>query len=513
MKWYYCPFSVRFIGDNEAHSNSGVNLILKDSYDHVLLEYSLTINSLPKKKLNELKIYVSNEELISRDKKEINWYESKIDFNLPIMNNELREFFNFFKLNGFNLLPLDLVDDNIDNFTLLNIRTGLSSKLSDYKYIEFVDGKVSDTIEIVSFPFNFTNPILFSKFKSPGHINYQLKDNELKSMGYITDIKYLENMLGAMVNNKDGSIGLTFSNIKKFNGDGDLTFILSWKKIFHIIGNNFPNNSYLRQSIPLSLPKLSTQGKSVLPIVLTIANYKQTWGSCIMFNKEYLITNTHVLKPYISNSNRTECLIYLNDGNNITLSKDDIIHSPLAEIDLSFIKLSLKNQYLLANDKSLMLVRCSRNHNIGDAVSTVGYGLYFNKSYLNPIICHGSISTQENLKFNDNERIPSIIITSASCWNGSSGGGLFNEAGELIGIICSNAQVNLPNLPNNDKKIEKLSRFCFVLPTSVILKCFEMINFNYMSYKVDEEFTNTWNLIGFHEDKIVSNVDERQAKL
>lgn len=33
-------------------------------------------------------------------------------------------------------------------------------------------------------------------------------------------------------------------------------------------------------------------------------------------------------------------------------------------------------------------------------------------------------------------------MTSAGCWNGSSGGGLFNDAGDLVGMMASNVRDN-----------------------------------------------------------------------
>lgn len=477
MKWYYSPISIRFVNDRENHATSGINLILKNK-DLVLLEYNLTINVIPIKSLKSFKIYISNSKFMNNDTNEIIWYQTSIDFNLPLSSTT--DFLHNFKNLGFNILPQDKLTSSL--FTsIVNLSAKLQDKL-DYKPLEFIETKDHLPIDVISFPFNFTTPLLFSEFKSNGFINYFIPD------GYLSDIKYLENSLGSVVTSKEGSVGLVMGNLKKFNGDGDLIIIVSWKTIWNVINNKFPNNSLVPNKLSslMEQPPVSSHTNSVLPILVT--GQTTTWGSCIIFNNQYLITNHHVIKPFLSGGSLT---VYLSNDQIIIKDKSSII-TPFDTLDISMIKLSLIDQFKIMNSGNKPC-KYTTDYKVDDEVSAVGYGLFFHPDYCQPIKSFGQITNIKQLKLP--EPTNALINTSSSCWNGSSGGGLFKNE-QLIGIICSNAQVKYLDLTTNIEQLEKLTKLSFILPIDVILKIF------HKELEMTKDFEDLWQLLPKHKDII-----------
>lgn len=115
----------------------------------------------------------------------MNWHTCIPSFDIPLMErrvDNLYKYLNFFKENGFKIIPNDTVPRNtlMDlNILGLELKTGSLSKLigpEAYKVIEFANAEASDSITIRSCPFSFTNPLLFSDFLSVGEsISRQLK--------------------------------------------------------------------------------------------------------------------------------------------------------------------------------------------------------------------------------------------------------------------------------------------------------------------------------------------------
>lgn len=481
MKWYYSPISIRFVNDRESHASSGVNVILKNG-DLVLLEYNLTINVIPIKSIKSFKIYVSNSKFMNQDTNEIIWYQVGTDFNLPLSSTT--DFLHNFKNLGFNILPQDKLTSSI--FTsILNLSVKLHDKL-DYKPLKFVETKDHLPIDVISFPFNFTTPLLFSEFKSNGFINYFIPD------GYLSDIKYLENSLGSVVNGKEGSLGLVMGNLKKFNGDGDLLIIVSWRTIWKVINQKFPNNDLVPNKLSAIVsPVMSTvsapsASNSVLPILVT--GQTTTWGSCIIFNNQYLITNHHVIKPFLSGGSLT---IYINHDKIIIKDKASVL-TPFDALDISLINLSMVDQFKIMNSNNTPC-NYTTEYNIDDEVSAVGYGLFFHPDYCQPIKSFGRITNIKQLKLPDPTN--ALINTSSSCWNGSSGGGLFKND-QLIGIICSNAQVKYLDLHTNIEQLEKITKLSFILPIDIILKIF------HKELEITKDFQDLWQLLPNHKDII-----------
>lgn len=516
FQWKYVPICIRFISEEDTYSISGINLILTDSNGKVVEEFNLSINHIPITEITDSKyqIYVTEESLI--EDVNVKWHIGKYKSHFSIIDEtkpEFRKFLAYFKQNGFNFLPNDLISGNtLRNITLLELEVKLPTNVSNYKTIKFSNSTKLEEIVIESYPFNFTNPVLFRSFRSYGHVNYVVGNN----IAYLSDIKYLENMVGGVVNRIDSqdSIGLVLGNLKKLNGDGDLLVILPWNVIWSIFLR--PSSKKLLNS-HISINKLSSTqlaatsvSSSVMPIVITNKN-SSTWGSCIYFNNDTIITNYHVIKPVLDD-NSMKNFIFLNKQDLISISPDkDTINIPYKHLDLAFIKLSDANQFILQQSRFTPIKQNTHLYSIGDMVSTVGFGLFFNSNHVKPIESKGRILNKFDLPYFVNSKsAPVILITSSSCWNGSSGGALVNEHNELLGIICSNATIKLPNLDGKgtEETFEKLLKFSLILPIEIINECYETMDVKqklHLNYKIDK----VWNLDSYHRDIIV----ERESKM
>lgn len=509
--WYYVPVCIRFISEGDINALTGVNLVLRNADGQILYESTISLSHIPPHSLKDYQLYVTSSSLCEGD--DVNWHTCIPSFDIPLMErrvDNLYKYLNFFKENGFKIIPNDTVPRNtlMDlNILGLELKTGSLSKLigpEAYKVIEFANAEASDSITIRSCPFSFTNPLLFSDFLSVGGVNLKTtKDNE--TLGYLSDIKYLENMAGGIVTKSDmtGSIGLVLGNLRKYNGDGDLIFILSWEIIWKLIMKRFPNLS-MRPSMKSSngVDRIC----SVLPVVVS-KNNSLFWGSCVYYNHTTLVTNNHVIKQYIDRPVLVDCKIFLTRDQTIKLTNEDVVITPYEQLDLSFIKLSFANQKRLMDIDNIAPIEYDYFYLTGEPVSTIGFGLYFNNLYVEPLESTGNISAKHSLPLykGDNATLPCIIVTSASCWNGSSGGGLFKQSSnQLVGLICSNAQVILPALgEEEDENTEKLSKTVLCIPIEVINSCYENLHTTDKS-ELNDRIGHTWNLIPYHNDIIVS---------
>lgn len=504
--WSFLPVAIRFVGHDDIYGVSGVVLVQEEGGE-MIDHFILTIGYFPK---GNYKILVTSNYQYLPDT--VNWYPAILHQSYALNEHpQVAEKIHFFKNHDFKLLPYDTVKSNNNTYQLNNL-TILQLKLrnldlldtNSFKPMTFDDDSIAigDPLTINSFPFNFTNSLLFSNFISRGTINYKLD-----GVGYLTDVKYLENTLGAIVNTtNDTSVGLILGQLSKLNGDGDLTLILSWNVIWHYLqgksmkdvmssGGLSATLSQLPSTPPPTPVKQHTYNSSVFPI-LQSNNKNSKWGSCIYYKPGVFITNNHVIDDFTSFT----CQIFIKEDRPLSV-KFENIKTPFKELDLSFILV----------DKSLDLVgvdpiKPAVNYNLGDEVSTIGYGLFFNKSWLNPLKSWGHITCKMALPIVDNQpKVNSIIVTSSSCWNGSSGGGLFNLNRELIGLICCNAQVKVPtfdnqgNFINNVDKVEKLSTFALILPIEIIDYCFEDPRV------INPDIINLWLLNSFHNDIIVES--------
>lgn len=484
--------------------------------DTVVDSFCLSICHVPLDLIeNDHKLYVSAAHLHRGG--DVIWHDSHLLSHAPALTsrNPLYEYLKYALENGFNFLPLDTLVGNsvLQDLRLIKVlcRNVYSSETAKhFRLFEPVSVDALTPIVIRSSPFNFTNASMFSDFRSAGSLNYALR-NGAECHGYLSDIKYLENMSGAMVTTKDEkSVGLVLGNLRKLNGDGDLLVISPWEQLLPLLVGSTSGVSS-PESLVLSdyQTKAQKATRAVFPIVMYNDNRSISWGSCILLNAKTLVTNLHVIKPFIQKDN-IQCDIVVGDNSTMVLDTDDEVVVPFETLDLAFILLSAKNQRQCSYVQPT-LMNFSHMLQIGDSVFTSGYGLLFNRSLLDPISSAGNVSLKVYQKpFENSPKIPCMIIASSSCWNGSSGGGLFDERGNFVGLICSNAQVFVPSL-NGDvsSKTEKVPLFCLCIPLELILECYrvkvvERQDGITLNYKVDK----AWKLESYHEESF-----EREVKL
>ncbi|KAK6458245.1 uncharacterized protein RJT20DRAFT_126223 [Scheffersomyces xylosifermentans] len=537
QNWYYSPVAVRFLSKKENYATSGIHLVLVNTREQassavdIVADFILTVSCIPE--IDQYRLLVNS----NCENEDVLWYPARYSQEFRLAgNSHLVHQLTFFKENGFTFIPHDVLNSsNFDNLTVLKIeltRNGKESRnfVNLNRYRPFaVENRAPATgqpISITSFPFNFTNSLLFSHFLSTGTISYKLPEN----VGYLTDIKYLENMLGAVVtqlNDSSNSLGLVVGNLKKINGDGDLTMILPWHVIWTVIKKqeNEANKSTtkLPTFVQFDNNKLSTnqwvktfhkrQCNSVFPIYIS-SDSNSSWGTCIYYNEDTIITNFHVLKPFIDREDtNVKCDIYLTPTEVLSLTHDDLIYTPFHGIDLSFVKLSDTNLQQLNRLKSTFEpVSPSKGYKVGDMVKSRSFGLFFNSKHTRALESKGVINCKLKISVHANEGseiVDSILITSSSCWNGSSGGALFmDDTNEFVGIICSNAQVKVPKLKDIDsaQNVEKLSRFSFILPAELIAYSYDYV----MKMTRDTEHLNSkisdaWQLKTYHNDVVVES--------
>lgn len=474
MEWVHVPTCVRLTAqrkDKASHSLSGVNLVQLVN-GRVTQEVTITVSHIPPSELSSYTIHVSARHMMTE--KLVEWVPGLITLAVPVFNtsDRLKSYIEYALINGFNLLPAQTIVGNgiaLLQFIAISSRSIYSEHHKRWR-LGSVDAR--RTLRFSSFPFNFTNPFMFADFHTTGSVGMRIDGDCL------SDSRYMENMSGAVVYQEENCVGLLLGNLRKLNGDGDLIVVGSIERLV-------AHFAFLRQSLKQSrlLAVTSTPHQNgVFPIELTKNGSRFAWGSCVLLNDKTLVTNLHVVRPYMEGS--AGCRILLQNGE-LELSDVDHSFAPHQELDLAFIELG----------KSPMLkpVRTTKQLEVGDEVCTVGYGLVLNGQFPQPLRSTGTISCVVDLVAFD-KTIPCVAVVSSLCWNGSSGGALLNKEGSVIGLICSNAQVFVPSV-GGEVKTEKNTQFCLCIPMELVFECYQHRN-----KAMNKVVGRAWRLESFHED-------------
>lgn len=530
MRFQYNPVIIRYQDKKEIYASSGIHLIIKpnkpspenvNDNNSIIDEFFLTINHIPD--LSRFQILISENYLPTTDKTvdQVVWYKGKLDkvYDLP-----------FDKFTGFNVFPFDSFNHTLQQkINLIKIQctniNNLSIPMNQFDISENIN--VGDKINIICQPFILTNSLIFQKFKCQSDIIGKLfiKDSIDDNFHYLlSDLKYLDDIHGGIVISKSNEkiIGLVFGNLRKLNGDGDLTVIIPIEKVMELIGLPNPTTSFKSSSLSSQIyssviqPKINPSRDTnitdyVIPLLITDSRGNNTWGSSVLFQNNVLITNQHVIQPYMDDINNGQCVVKPQTTSLFTLGKKDKIIVPILGIDLVFIFLNKS-----IDSKSGSVKNCHQ-YNQGDSVYSSSFGLIYtgvSGNIQNPIKSYGIInqiiklSIQQDLK----QVMNCMLISSSNCWNGSSGGGLFKlKTNEFIGLICSNANIKLP-LPFNKNdtikldKFEKVPSFSFILPIQIIEYCYYMILCNQDTTQINlEGLINLWNLNPQHQDLLLES--------
>lgn len=515
MAWLYLPVCIRLVSqrsDKPSLSYSGIYLVKRES-GVFKRHFCVLIFHTPVEELDNYKLYVSCKPLMRNS--EVQWYQGIRGTTVPVLleNDSLREYLEYAMKNGFNLIPLDTHVGNL----LLSLSVAvvhcraIHEEISEEHFQPFEVDQAAELTKVTvrSSPFNFTGPSLFSDFVSTGHINAVIRDPDNVSRGFLSDMKYLENMCGGVVNKSSGgAIGLLLGNLRKLNGDGDLMVIAPWDRLLEKINVETDLG-------PSDVKAASnTQTHPVLPLVISQHGHSFSWGSCVKLKRDALVTNYHVIRPYIR-LDTVECGITLGKDHSLLLTDKDQVIVPFIDLDLAFIVLSEENQVALSHVKAAP-VGFAGQQKMADEVFTVGHGLLLNDSFLDPIVSKGYLSSiiNRNPYKTEYPEIPCMLVASSQCWNGSSGGGIFDLKGRLIGIVSSNAQVFVPSvsgLQYEDIKSEKVPLFCLCIPLELVFECYKTRVDELRkdeSIVLSDEVVRTWNLESSHV-----NVFERELKL
>lgn len=507
--WYYVPISVHLIlgqnTDNKQYEAvSGVHLIQYESPQVINKSYVVTICHSLKHLKGDIEIIINSKYLNSED--EVKWYECKLISEVKLSDESvpLNQVLQSFKQEQFLFFPNDIHGGNLSDIRLLvalpcNILLHELIGLENYEPFEICRSMNGEHLSLRTYPFNQSNSILFSDFISNGIISYTCYDEESHII-YLSDIRFMDNMLGGIANCKKGSMGLILGNFRKCEGQGNLTVVISWDIIRKYIGGDIDTQKFGKQIISDGF------NESVLPITLR-GGKSQTWGSCVYFNTTTIITNYHVIKEFIEDPINTHCFIHLSSDKYIKLDSKDIIFTRYKSLDLSFIELSEINVKILSENRRP--VNFCTSFCTGDTVKSKSFGLFFNKDSTTPLESKGVISSILSLPFNELEQvnIPCMMVTSASCWNGSSGGGIFDSSGRFVGLICSNAVVQVPKLGFSPKELEIIPDFSMCLPINIIEECYTYIK-EKLSKPLNPKIEKLWLLNNYHKDIII-----RQVKL
>ncbi|ODV86090.1 hypothetical protein CANARDRAFT_28130 [[Candida] arabinofermentans NRRL YB-2248] len=522
FEYYYVPITIRILNSttrNKIFGLSGIYLYVKPlDPKQAPKELILSLISLPDEYMSiqtKLEIFFTTKELINNQvsgKENIQWIQCKlikfqklIDPDVPPSSDIDHLISNGFEFQTSNE---NNKNNNVKDTCLLVSKPKFSmfNNLLDRK-IKFLSSKmkieIPSKIRIESSPFNISNVSVFNNFNSIGHLNYESLDGSY----YLSDSKYLDNMIGGVVTLQNDekmdhiySLGLVWGNIVKGNGQGELLVVLSWSYIMRLLTDVFVNELGLNKDDADQLltskccssqeqskfkvqptKKLSSGLASAVGITITNLDGLSYWGSGVLFMNDLILTNRHVIMSGDKLTN--EINIWINEGRSIRIIKPEIgkdVFIPFNNqlFDICFIrvpqikKLSKKPITLYdvnSIDSAIFKIQERKNLEINyfdnSITKSIGYGLFFNRKRLTPLKSVGGLSTTIKLSslfknFPMDHQIPSLIISSSSCWSGSSGGALVSENEELIGVMVSNGR-----LSNG----ETLNMLNLVIPLDIIL--------------------------------------------
>lgn len=513
--WLYTPVCIRL---SDSVRVSGIHVVNVDE-SVVFSSFCLTVCHVP---LPLPRIHVAAPQLHH----DIVWHEALVTTAAPafLPSDPLYLYLSDALAHGFNLFPLDtLPTATLRQVQVLKLQcSGIYTPETAWAFSPLRLGSISAPapLTVRSTPFSFTAPVAFADFLSSGYINCVLRDSTIS--GYLSDLKYLENMVGGIANSVDHSIGLVVGNLRKKNGDGDLVVVCLWHQLWRQLGDiedaplpplDAPLQSKLESAAPFDPKQASStlsEGSNVIPApamagpVLPLAVYLDngaSWGSCVLLDESTIVTNVHVLQPWLD-SKDGECSILLREQV-VRFGPDDRVVVPYNNLDLAFVKLSLQTQVHLSAVKTATIGEAKTEK--GDLVRAVGYGLFVNKRQLEPLISEGHISAVvKTCPFPNSDKMLCMLVASSSCWNGSSGGGLFDSSGNLVGILCSNAQVFVPRV-GEEQITEKVPLFALCIPIELVSACYERKLGNNMlqdeSNLLPLEVEHMWQLKSTHRDR------------
>lgn len=325
---------------------------------------------------------------------------------------------------------------------------------NNYKY---------DNLRSFAYKLNDEFPASFSNDKYIQNVSYKLEENNYKI--FIT-FKSENNIVNVKIDN----------SVYPLNHYEDNTYYFYFEPIFfsHTTERTYYINTLIKETDLIETNYQFTLYKDIDPSVienkmksLVGVSLGRTWGSGIILNKkeiikknlfkkevklyEYIIlTAEHVIRQNLKIS------IHYNNTYN-TYGDVKVLGVYTENSDLAFLKLTTKDSSLVPLNDLQFKSDTPTNYKENDIVFLVG-------SPMNKVIDFNKVNSgyivgvNELITLNGEEKL--AIKTNASLTGGSSGGGLFNSSGDLIGLHFAG---------------ESKTSYSYSIPIEIILQAKDLI--------------------------------------
>ncbi|GAO51560.1 trypsin-like serine protease [Saitoella complicata NRRL Y-17804] len=369
------------------------------------------------------------------------------------------------------------------------------------------DPPLCTPLHIHGIPFSLVNPATFIGYTTQCIISAKLTAPRSEGVLYVVDARTFAGMQGGMVVCAEGgdAIGLVLPRVVRRCVDPiELTLVVPLHTVMSAVSRNLTRPMVIAW---LASQQLSTTNRVSEVMDMTaswtilkveaVTSGKSQWGSAICVGNGMCISNAHVVNEYSTN-------IRVRFGVSKEWHLDcQVLHSSTTA---DFCILLIPNPPEQAVNARITheqaMTRRSR-------VYAVGFGGYVGPDGP-PMISAGIVSNIVEMKrHSDESATPWMIISSAVCHNGCSGGGLFTEDGRLIGLITANAETQEGHI---------YPTVNFSLPVGLLTGAIEAVKHGKPSsarLKLnvdDEQFRKLWTFSGLTHNDVLMEKERRSIK-
>lgn len=327
-----------------------------------------------------------------------------------------------------------------------------------------ISPKPLDRMAISSSPFAAAHVSLFHGFLTAATTSL-VRPNII-----FADGRYLEGMEGGCAFVPDvGTFGLVAGSLIKKNGEGKLLIVVPWCVLYPHIPAEFraPHIDRIGFDEPTSKPI-----GGVVAVQIKLSPSIVSWGSGVLVESNIVVTNNHVIGKHATEKLK----VRINFEEKFVRE----VHRPIKDLDLAVLILS---EAFSPEYRPIKLAFGDPKAN--DDVKSVGYGLFAPERFgSNPVPLQSRGIVSKSIK--------GMIMTTASCWNGSSGGALLNHWSELVGVMSSNAKDNNLN--------EIMPDVSMSIPVSYVKQVLEKVKSREGSSELSAQLQNVWKLQHKHSD-------------
>lgn len=319
-------------------------------------------------------------------------------------------------------------------FALLKIQS--SSKLetwvgsSTFSIINSADIKQGDRIEIVATPFGHTSPDAFLNSKSNGIISNVAGERNVLLM---TDARCVPGCEGgALLSHRNGVRSLAGVVVASLcwnnNACLGLSMVCAASEIMECLGN-LPIAA--APAIQCIRPGKDNSNHGVLPMIKGLVpciRVGASWGSAVQIveNQSIYLTCSHVIKGAGQNNVKL-CW----PSSRQKPSACSIVYKTPAQNHFDLALLQIPSISKRGATCSVQLSSVEE----GELIYVVGHAVFNPVLDLQPTITMGIVS--KVIKYGN---VPVMIQTTCAVHSGTSGGGVFNMCGHLVGLVVCNSR-------------------------------------------------------------------------